>query len=191
MEILLATNNEGKLKELQNILTTFTLKTLKEKNINIDIVEDQQTYEGNAIKKAVHIYNLTNLPTIADDSGLNIHVLNDFPGIETHRFAGLNATDTERNNIILNKIKNQDNRSAKFTTVLAYYDGYNTIIGKGILNGFIAKNISGTNGFGFDPIFEYAGKTLAQMTQEEKNKISARKLAAKDLLNNLRKVGIL
>ena len=191
MEILIASNNKGKLKELQSILTSFTLKTLEDKNIHIEVEENQQTYEGNSLKKAKEIYNISKMPTIADDSGLNIESLNNFPGVETHRFAGLHSTDEDRNNILLKKLENKDNRRASFTSVITYYDGKNTILGIGKLEGIIAKYPRGKNGFGFDSIFEYNGKTLAELTQEEKNKISARKLAIINLENNLKKAGIL
>ena len=191
MEVLIATNNQDKLKELQSILKDFNLKTLNELEIHTHVLEDQKTYEENAQKKAKEIYNLSGIPTIADDSGLNIETLDNFPGIETHRFAGITSTDEIRNTILLDKMQNKTNRKATFVTILAYYDGKHTVFGKGYLNGNISNEPKGNNGFGFDTIFEYNGKTLAQLTAEEKNKISARKLAAIDLRNNLKKSGII
>ena len=180
--MILATNNKDKLREIKEILSDYEIYSLKEKNIEIDVEEDADTFYGNAYKKAKEIYELTKEPAIADDSGICITGLDDFPGVLTHRFLGEEATDDDRNNELINKTNSLSNRSAKVVCVLVYYDGKNTVVGEGVLEGKIATSPRGKNGFGFDSIFELPnGKTLAELTSEEKNKQSARYLAAIDL----------
>lgn len=185
--MVIATNNEGKIKEIKEIFKDYELFSLKDKGLDIDVIEDQDTFLGNATKKAKEVYAIVKEPVIADDSGLCINALNDFPGVLTHRFLGEDATEVERNNYLIEKLEEYQDRSAKFICYLVYYDGKNTIVGEGILNGFIARERRGTNNFGFDEIFELSnGKTLAELSLEEKNKISARSLAIKDLREKLK-----
>ena len=190
--MILATNNNGKIKEIKEILKDYPIFSLKEKNINIEVEENESSFYGNALKKAKSIYNITKEPVIADDSGLCITSLNDFPGVFTHRFLGEKATDEERNAELIARVDKTGNRHAKIICNLVYYDGINTIVGTGKLEGNIAKYPRGTNGFGFDPIFELkSGKTLAELTLEGKNKISARYLATIDLrqkMNDILKI---
>ena len=109
----------------------------------------------------------------------------------THRFLGENATDKDRNEYIINEVKKCDDKSAKVVCELVYYNGEDTIVGEGILEGNITDTRRGDNGFGFDEIFELLdGRTLAELTPEEKNKKSARFLAAKDLKEKLEQKGI-
>ena len=188
MVLLLATNNTGKIAEIKSIFANYQVFSLKEKGIFVDVDEDADTFEGNALKKAREIYEIAKVPVIADDSGLCIDALNDWPGVFTHRFLGEDATDEERNNAIIEKMISYDGdkRAAKVMCSMAYYDGTNTIVGEGILRGKISTSRRGDNGFGFDEIFETeSGMTLAEMTSEEKNKISARYLALMDLKNKL------
>ena len=188
MAVIAATNNEGKLREIRAILNDYKIDSLKDRNISIDVVEDQDTFLGNAIKKAQEIYNITHEDVIADDSGLCINALDGFPGVLTHRFLGEEATDEMRNNYLIEKTNKCTNRSAKVICYIVYYNGKETIVGEGILNGFISKNRRGLNGFGFDEIFELQnGKTLAELSSDEKNEVSARALALKDLKRKLAK----
>lgn len=184
--MIAATNNKGKLREIRDILTGYNIYSLEDKNINIDVVEDQDTFIGNAKKKAHEIYELTKEPTIADDSGLCIDALNSFPGVMTHRFLGEDATDVERNEYLINELNKHTNRSAQVICNIVYFDGQEEIVGEGILKGVISKERRGSNGFGFDEIFELeSGQTLAEISKEEKNKISARALALMDLKHKL------
>ena len=179
--MILATSNKGKLEEIKKILDEYEIYSLKDKNIDVDVIEDQDTFLGNAKKKAFEIYNLTNEPTIADDSGLCINSLNNFPGVLTHRFLG-NVSDRERNLYLINEVNKQSDRKASVICNIVYYDGKDYLVGEGILEGYISKECRGNNGFGFDEIFELEnGKTLAELTFDEKNMISARSLAIKDL----------
>ena len=186
--MVLATNNPGKLKEIKEILKDYELYSLKEKGLAIDVLEDADTFYGSALKKAQTIYNLVKEPVIADDSGLCITALDDFPGVLTHRFLGEDATNDDRNFALIKMLSDPTlNREAKVVCDLVYYDGNNTLVGEGTLKGKIASFPRGENGFGFDAIFELEnGKTLAELTSEEKNALSARYLACVDLLQQLK-----
>lgn len=187
-KILIATNNSGKLKEFREILKNYELLTLKDVNCEIEVKEDQDTFEGNAKKKAMEIGNITNLPCIADDSGLCIEAFGGWPGIHTARFLGEKATPQQRNEAILEKMKdlNGEERKAKVHCVIVYYEKEHFIVGKGEVSGRIAKSPRGERGFGFDPIFELDnGKTYAELSEEEKNAISHRKRALEILEKQL------
>ena len=191
-KIVVATNNEGKLKEIREILKDYQLVSLKEINCNIEVDEDQNTFEGNAKKKAKEISEKVNMPCIADDSGLCIDKYDGWPGVYTARFLGENSTSKQRNEYILEKMKKleENERYARVECCVGYYDNEckkeKYIVGKGEIKGKIARNPRGTNGFGFDEIFELEdGRTLAELSAEEKNRISHRKLALQDLLNNM------
>ena len=191
-EIVIASGNAGKIKEAQEILKEFKITSIKDAGIDIDVEEDKDTFEGNAIKKAEVIANkLNGKKCIADDSGIEIEYLNGFPGVVTKRW--FEGTDRERNLKLIEKLKGvpKENRKIKFTTAIALSDGKNTICELGIIDGFVAEEVRGENGFGFEEIFEWeTGKSLAELTQEEKNQISARKIAwekIKQKLDNLNK----
>ena len=188
--MIAATNNLGKLKEIREILEEYRIYSLKEMGIDVDVEEDGKTFLENAKKKAIEIYKIAQLNegVIADDSGLCIKALNGFPGVETRRFLGENATDRMRNEYLINQVNKYNDRSAQFICNLVYYDGANITVGEGILDGFISKKCRGENGFGFDEIFELPnGLTLAELSSEEKNSISARSLALKDLKIKLKR----
>ncbi len=186
-EIVIASGNAGKIKEAQEILKEFKITSIKDAGIDIDVEEDKDTFEGNAIKKAEVIANkLNGKKCIADDSGIEIEYLNGFPGVVTKRW--FEGTDRERNLKLIEKLKGvpKENRKIKFTTAIALSDGKNTICELGIIDGFVAEEVRGENGFGFDEIFELEnGKTLAELTQEEKNQISARKIALEKIKQKL------
>lgn len=184
--MIVATNNIGKLREIKEIFKGYEICSLNDKNINVEVEENEDTFYGNAYKKAKEIYEIAKEPVIADDSGLCISSLNGFPGVLTHRFLGDNATDEDRNNDLINRLKDVSNRSANVVCNLVYYDGQKIVVGVGVLQGKISEQARGKNGFGFDSIFELDnGKTLAELTSEEKNKVSARYLAAIELFKKL------
>lgn len=187
--MIFATNNEGKLRELKEIFGDKNIISLKEIGVNIDVVEDQNSFYGNARKKAIEVFNLVKIPVIADDSGLCINALNDFPGVMTHRFLGANKTDKEINDALIKACSNLKDRSAKVVCCLVYYDGVNEVVETGEINGNIILEARGINGFGFDPIFELDdGRTLAELDSDTKNICSARYLAAKKLKKSLNKL---
>lgn len=187
-KIVVATNNQGKLKEIKEILKDYELVTLKEIGCKIEVDEDQESFEGNAKKKAEEIAKATNMSTLADDSGLCIEALGGWPGVHTARFLGEKATDNQRNKAILEKMKDLkgEERKAKVVCVMAYYEKGKFIIGRGEVEGRIAEELRGERGFGFDPIFEIeVGKTYAEISQEEKNAMSHRKRALENLQKQL------
>lgn len=185
-EIIIASGNKGKIQETEEILKEFKIISINDLEIKVEILEDQNTFEKNAIKKAETIAQLLNgKKCIADDSGIEIECLDGFPGVKTKRW--MNGTDRERNLKIIEKLKSvpKEKRKIKFTTAIALSDGKMTICEIGTINGFVAESTRGENGFGFDEIFELEnGKTLAELTSQEKNEISARKFA----LEKIRKI---
>lgn len=184
--MIFASNNKGKLREIREILADYEVKSLAEARIDVEVEEDQDSFYGNALKKAKEIYDITGEAVIADDSGLCVRELGDWPGVLTHRFLGEDATDDERNNAIIEKANECKSRAAAVVCNLVYYDGDNIVVGEGVLNGIISTERRGENGFGFDNVFELEnGKTLAELTSEEKNEVSARALAAIDLKRKL------
>ena len=189
-KVVIATNNPGKIKEIKVILKDYEILTIKNINCKIEVKENQDTFEGNAMKKAKEIAEALKMPAIADDSGLCIDILKGWPGVHTARFLGENATQEQRNNAILEKMKEKPERTARVRCCMAYYEEGNFILGKGEVEGKIAIQKRGKNGFGFDEIIELPnGKTFAELTLDEKNQISHRKLALQDLKENLQKFG--
>ena len=190
-KILIATNNYGKVKEIKEILDKYELLTLKDLNVNIEVEEDGKTFEENSLKKAKVIYEKTKIPCIADDSGLCIDKLDNWPGVYTARFIGDETTRRKRNLEIIEKMKNLqgEERKARFVCVVTYYNNGKIVVGKGEIIGKISENPRGDNGFGFDEIFELDnGKTLAELTLEEKNKISHRGNALAQIKDELDKI---
>ncbi len=189
-KIVVATNNPGKIKEIKEILTDYELVTLKDIGCEIEVEEDQETFEGNSKKKAEEIAKAINMPCIADDSGLCIDAFDGWPGVYTARFLGEGATNEQKNEAILEKMKelNGEERKARVKCVVTYCENGEFIVGKGEIEGRIAQQPRGERGFGFDPIFELEnGKTYAEISQEEKNSISHRKRALENLKKQLTK----
>ena len=182
--IVAATNNQGKLKEIREILKDYEVVSLKDLNCEVEVEEDQDTFEGNSLKKAREISTLLKMPCVADDSGLCIEELNGFPGVLTARFLGENASQEERNQDLMKRLEGKENRKATAVTVMTYVDEEKgkKIVARGETQGYIAKEKRGENGFGFDEIFLLEnGKTLAELDSEEKNQISSRKRALETL----------
>ena len=193
MEIILASNNKNKLKEMKEKLEPlgFTVLSQKEAGFDIEVEETGTTFAENAILKAEAIYKELNKPVIADDSGLEIDSLDGMPGVYSHRYAGENATDEDRINKVLNLMKNvsEDKRTARFKCVVCYLDinGEKHIF-EGIAEGKIGYKKQGFNGFGYDPIFICEkGKTFAQLSSEEKNAISHRGKAVEKFVQYINK----
>lgn len=185
--IIVASNNQGKIREFKEILDGFELSSLKDNNIEIEVEEDGTSYLENSCKKAYKIQLLTHQTVMADDSGFEIEALGNFPGIFSARYAS-DKSYLEKCNILLDKMKNIENRKARFVCAIVIIDKDGTRYqGTGIVNGTLAYEYRGNNGFGYDPIFipEGYNQTLAEMDEETKNKLSHRFLAVQDLLTKL------
>lgn len=191
MDLIIASNNKGKISEFKNILKEFGYNVFSqsEKNIDIEVEETGTTFEENAILKAQAIFEKTHNCVLADDSGLEVESLNNEPGIYSARYQGL-ETDEERRKAILKALEGKTNRKARFTTCICYINetGKKHLF-KGIWNGTISLKEEGSNGFGYDPIFiseDSNGKTTASMPIEFKEKYSHRAKAVKMLLEYLK-----
>lgn len=177
--IILASNNKDKVKEVKEILKGYDIISMKEAGIDVDIEENGTTFEENALIKARAIMKLTGQITMADDSGLEIDYLNKAPGVYSARFMGHDASYDIKNKALIQKlegVKGSD-RSGRFVCAIAvcFPDG-REIVKRGTMEGLIAEEIKGDNGFGYDPIVylpEY-DKTSGELAPEEKNKISHR-----------------
>lgn len=186
LKIIVATNNPGKLKEIKEIFSEYEVYSMKDLNININVDEDQDTFEGNALKKATALSNKLNIACIADDSGISIDCLNGFPGVKTKRWHP--GTDRDRNLKLIEKLENETNRNCKFITAIALVDSSKSIsiVKSHTIYGTISTEIRGKNGFGFDEIFELEnGKTIAELSDEEKNLLSPRKYALEAIKKDL------
>ncbi|MBR3003270.1 MAG: RdgB/HAM1 family non-canonical purine NTP pyrophosphatase [Clostridia bacterium] len=180
MQIILASNNENKLREIKEKIKNLDIEIIsqKEAGFDIEVEETGTTFEENAILKAEAIYNLTKKPVIAEDSGLEIDALNGEPGVFSKRYAGPNATNEEKIEKVLNLLKDvpDEKRTARFKCVGCYIDEHGQKhIFEGKVEGKIGFEPHGYDGFGYDPIFICKfGKTFAEISSEEKNKISHR-----------------
>ncbi len=191
MKIIFASNNKNKVQEIQNQLPEFIqIITLEEIGCTEEIAETADTMEGNALLKANYVTEKYGLPCFADDTGLEIEALNGAPGVYSARYAGEDKNAEKNMDLVLEKMQNEPNRKAQFKTVIALNINDQQYLFTGIITGEIRKEKTGANGFGYDPIFEpeNIGKTFAEMTLEEKNKLSHRGRAVEQLiefLNNL------
>ncbi len=177
--IILASNNKDKVKEVKEILKGYDIISMKEAGIDVDIEENGTTFEENALIKARAIMKLTGQITMADDSGLEIDYLNKAPGVYSARFMGHDTSYDIKNKALIQKLEGvkESDRSGRFVCAIAvcFPDG-REIVKRGTMEGLIAEEIKGDNGFGYDPIVylpEY-GRTSGELAPEEKNKISHR-----------------
>ena len=176
-KILFGTNNQNKLQEIRQILDEkYEVLSLKDLGKQMDVEETETTLEGNAILKATTYYHHTGIPCFADDTGLEVEALNGAPGVYSARYAGENCSYDDNVNKMLREMTEKENRKAQFRTVIAFYDGSQTLTFDGIVNGQIIQERRGTNGFGYDPIFLPEGyqETFAELSSEVKNSISHR-----------------
>lgn len=177
--IVAATGNKGKIAEIKAIFTDYKVLSYKDLNPSIEVDEDAPTFAGNALKKAKTIAKvLSPALCIADDSGIEIEAFNGWPGVRTARW--MEGTDHDRNMAILEKMVGlpREKRKVAFITAISISDDKISVVQEHVIHGYISDKPRGNNGFGFDEIFELEdGRTLAELSNEEKNEISARKFA--------------
>ena len=178
MKLLLATENQGKLREMRALLPPeIEIISPSELGLTLEVEETGYTFEENARLKAENACRLSGLPSVADDSGLCVDALNGAPGVHSKRFGDEALNDTGRNKLLLEKLANTENRRAKFVSVIVcrFPDG-GEISAHGECRGEITHKPRGENGFGYDPVFYVPplGKTMAELTSGEKNEISHR-----------------
>lgn len=187
--LVFATNNKYKAAEIQQLVgESFDIKTLTDIGCHDDIEETGLTLEENAAIKSRYVFDKYGLSCFADDTGLEVEALNGAPGVYSARYAGTQKNDDDNMDLLLSNLAQYSNKNARFRTVIScIMDGTETIF-DGILEGTIVAQRTGTNGFGYDPIFKPvdSGRTLAEMTTAEKNEISHRARATRKLIQFLR-----
>lgn len=182
IRLVLATNNPHKVKEIRKILPeSFELLDLKQAGVTEELPETSGTIEGNAIQKALRVWELTGMQCVADDSGLEVEVLGGKPGVDSAHFAGLTRNDARNIVFLLDQLEGVQNRRASFRTVLAYVQNGEVFTFEGTVQGVISNAQRGTGGFGYDPVFVPEGyeKSFAELPAEVKNSISHRANALK------------
>ena len=189
MQLVFASNNKNKIKEIQ-LLVPKSIKVLSLEDIGCfeEIPETEDTIEGNAIQKANYVTEKYGYNCFADDTGLEVEALNGEPGVYSARYAGEQKDATDNMDKLLNNLKGISNRNAQFKTVIALNLNGNQSLFTGIIKGKIIEEKIGSNGFGYDPIFVAEGysQTFAELTIGEKSVISHRGLAVKQLVDFLK-----
>jgi len=190
-ELYVASKNNHKIEEMKDKLHPLGYRVLSLNDIdqNLEIEEDQDTFEGNALKKAMTLLKIVNRPVLADDSGLIVDALKGAPGVYSARYAGEHASDEENNQLLLENLQTVDARGARFITVMVLVGlAEKPIYAHGYLEGDIARKPRGKNGFGYDPIFVVKGedKHLAEYLTAEKNTISHRGKALDEIIRYLK-----
>lgn len=198
MELIFATNNEHKLKEIQNLVNKeIRILSLKDAGISTDIPEDFDTLEENAHQKAQFIYDLTGKNCFADDTGLEVYALNGEPGVYSARYSRMGdlqfpELEIQEGNIrkLLLIMRNTKDRRAQFRTVISLIIDSEEFRFEGMVKGHILEKAKGRDGFGYDPVFQPEGylQSFAEMSLLEKNRISHRARAMESLVNFLNKV---
>ncbi|MGL1932335.1 MAG: XTP/dITP diphosphatase [Desulfotalea sp.] len=191
--IVLATNNQNKVKEFQEILKDFEveIKSLAEFGPIPEAIEDGETFDDNAYKKAYHTARILGLPAIADDSGIEVDALGGAPGVYSARYAGENASDEDNCQKLLAELKGKTNRKANFSCVISIATpGGPALTYEGKCDGVILEEKRGDSGFGYDPLFyfEEYGKTFAELSSEEKNKVSHRGKALAEVKSEAKQI---
>ncbi len=192
MDVIVATGNKGKLKEFKKLLAGYfdNVYSVKDFGLDVDVEENGENFEQNVLIKANYIKQKTDLAVIADDSGLEVDALGGEPGLYSARYAGENATDPDNRNKLFKEMQGVVDRSAHFVSVVALImpDG-RVYTGRGETKGYIMDHEEGSNGFGYDVMFfsHELGKCFGVATEEEKNSVSHRSKAVKNLLKCLPK----
>ncbi len=192
MDLVIASNNKHKVTEIRSILKDYfeNIYSLRELGIEIEVEETGETFAENALLKARAVSKAAGMPAIADDSGISANALDGRPGVYSARYSGEPCDDERNNDKLLEELKDKADRSAYYTaSICLYLDEENIITAEGKTYGTIISERRGDRGFGYDPIFlsDDLGKTLAEVSLEEKNKISHRARALKSLMEKLEK----
>ncbi len=189
MTIYFATHNQNKVKEIAKLLPEgMELRSLDDLDLHEDIPETADTIEGNSLMKTEYVFNKHGVACFGDDTGLEVDALNGEPGVFSARYAGPQKNSEDNMNLLMSKLEGLSDRSARFKTVITFIDENGTATQfTGIAEGSITPKKSGNEGFGYDPIFQPEGYsiTFAEMSAEEKNKISHRGKAFTQLVNFL------
>lgn len=176
--IFLASGNPHKIEEIRQLLEPLQIqiRSTRELDNAEEVEEDQPDLAGNALKKARYWHDATGLPSLADDTGLEVDALNGAPGVYSARYAGENVTYADNVEKLLRELKGKSNRKARFRTVIAYVTDQGEQIFEGVCNGDITTETKGEKGFGYDPVFRPDGysETFAELSAEVKNRISHR-----------------
>lgn len=192
MKLVLATQNQDKVKELRAVLDALPIEILSASDFADapDVIEDQPTLEGNALKKARALFAHTGLPSVSDDTGLEVEALDGRPGVFAARYAGEYATYSDNRAKMLDELQDKTNRAAQFRTVMALVSEDGEQFFEGICRGIITEVEKGDLGWGYDPIFQPEGFniTFAEMGKEDKNKISHRGLAVQKFADYLKQL---
>jgi XTP/dITP diphosphohydrolase len=186
--ICFATNNQHKLEEVKHLLKNkFQIVSLQEIGCLEELPETQDTLEGNSLQKADFVFSKYNIPCFADDTGLEVESLGGAPGVYSARYAGEQRSSTDNIMLLLKNLQEKKNRKARFRTVITLKGIDDLHIFEGIVRGEIIREKKGTAGFGYDPVFQPEGYqlTFAEMSMDEKNKLSHRGLAIQKLIRFL------
>lgn len=190
MKICFASHNEHKVKEMNRIMPSgISIMGLADMGIHEDIAETGGTLEENSAIKASYVYQKHQIPVFADDSGLLVTALNGEPGVFSARYAGAERSDEKNMDLLLSNLNDMEDRSAEFQTVITYINAQGAEIQfKGVVKGQITTQKRGSNGFGYDPIFQPSGyeETFAELSAEVKSQISHRAKAVQKLINYLK-----
>lgn len=190
MKICFASNNNHKLAEIRPLLEPdFRILSLQEIGCYEELPETTNTIEGNSLQKAQYVFDKFKIPCFADDTGLEVEALNQAPGVYSARYAGEKKNSNDNINLLLKNLKTEENRNARFRTVITLIGLGDPQVFEGIVPGMILTEKKGSDGFGYDPVFQPLGhnKSFAQMRLEEKNLISHRGLAIQKLIVFLKK----
>lgn len=191
MTLCFATNNKHKLEEVRLAVGgNFIIKSLADINCFDELPETRDSFEGNAMQKAEYVFEKFGVACFADDSGLEVDALKGAPGVYSARYAGPQKNDKDNLQLLTRSMEGISNRTARFRTVIALIGIGSPKLFDGTIQGSIALEAKGTNGFGYDPVFIPAGfaATFAEMSLTDKNKISHRSQAVEKLVNYLRSI---
>ncbi|NLA86904.1 MAG: RdgB/HAM1 family non-canonical purine NTP pyrophosphatase [Clostridiales bacterium] len=198
MTFIMASSNEDKIKEMRTILSGlgFSVISQREAGITLEVEETGETFYDNACLKAEAVMKASGMPAIADDSGLMVEVLNGEPGVRSKRYGGEGLTDQDRNTLLLRMLESEEHREAKFvSSIVCVFPGGSIISAEGDCGGTILRESRGSGGFGYDPVFfvTESGKSMAELTPQEKNRVSHRGKALRafepKLLDYMKKAG--